>query len=81
LRVSTIVNIVGGKNLNKLFKKYIMEMVEDMDGNFTSSQLLERMISIKGNRHYIGTVSAIGWLLTRLPNVEKVKNGVYRRKK
>jgi len=58
-----------------------MEMVEDMDGNFTSAQLLERMISVKGNKYYIGTVSAVGWLLTRLPNVVKVKDGVYRRKK
>jgi hypothetical protein len=58
-----------------------MEMIEVMDGDFTSSQLLEKIISIKGNRPSIGTVSAIGWLLTRLPNVEKVKNGVYRRKK
>ena len=66
--------------MNKIFRKWITETVETMTGEFTSSQILDRIIHNKGNTSSIGTASAIGWLLNRLPNVEKLRNGVYRRK-
>jgi len=67
--------------MNRLFRKWINEAVERMNGEFTSASLLENIISKNGNRMYIGTSSAIGWILSRLPNVEKVRDGVYRRKR
>ena len=70
----------GDGNMNEIFRRWIKEVVETMNGEFTSGQILDKIIYKKGNTSSIGTASAIGWLLNRLPNVEKVKNGVYRRK-
>jgi len=66
--------------MNTLFKRWIREAVDSTDGNFTSKTILDKIIYKRGNRSSIGTAPAVGWLLARMPNVEKVRDGVYRRK-
>lgn len=67
--------------MNKIFRRWIIEAVDSTNGEiFTSSMLLDKIIHKHGASASIGTASAIGWLVTRLPNVEKVKEGQYRRK-
>lgn len=67
--------------MNKIFKRWIKEAVDSTDDDFTSAIILDKIIYKRGNKSSIGTTSAIGWLLNRMPNVEKVKEGVYRRKR
>ena len=67
--------------MNNKFRTWIKEAVNRMNGEFTSDTILQSIIANNGNKLYVGTASAIGWLLCRLPNVEKVRDGGYRRKR
>jgi hypothetical protein len=60
--------------MNKHFKKWITKVVGETDGEFTSAMILQKIISEKTTSAHIGTTSAIGWFLARMPNVEKIKD-------
>ena len=64
--------------MNSFFKRWIREAVGDRDDIFSSNKILEEIVSKYGTIQYIGSVSAIGWYLARLDNVEKINDNRYR---
>ena len=64
--------------MNSFFKRWIREAVGDRDDIFSSNKILEEIVSKYGTSQYIGYVSAIGWYLARLDNVEKINDNRYR---
>lgn len=66
--------------MNTHFKRWIKKAILDFDDTFTANMVLEKVVEQNGTSPYIGTVSAIGWYVSRLDNVIKIKEGKYRRK-
>tara|TARA_R100001015_G_C4444161_1_gene36676 strand:+ start:71 stop:274 length:204 start_codon:yes stop_codon:yes gene_type:complete len=64
--------------VNSFFKKWIREAVGTREDVFSSNKILEEIVSKYGTSQYIGSVSAIGWYLARLDNVERIKENRYR---
>ena len=64
--------------MNSFFKRWIREAVGNRDDVFSSNKILEEIVSKYGTSQYIGSVSAIGWYLARLDNVEKINDNRYR---
>tara|TARA_R110000737_G_scaffold5813_1_gene19240 strand:- start:672 stop:884 length:213 start_codon:yes stop_codon:yes gene_type:complete len=63
--------------MNTHFKRWIKESAFRMEGEFTSHHVLNDVVTHYGTSPYIGTVSAVGWVLTRLQGVTKLREGVY----
>ena len=66
--------------MNSHFKRWIEKAILEFDDTFTANMVLEKIVESNGTSPYVGTVSGIGWYLSRLDNVIKIKDGVYRRK-
>tara|TARA_R110002012_G_scaffold81760_1_gene206812 strand:+ start:1365 stop:1574 length:210 start_codon:yes stop_codon:yes gene_type:complete len=66
--------------LNKFFKKWILEAVEEMDETFTVHQIVSNIVEKKGTSMYVGNSQEVGSLLSSLPKlVERLGDGKYRR--
>ena len=65
--------------MNTHFKRWIRQAVDELDGIFTVHQVLEKIVEMKGTSMYIGGISSISYELGRLPKVERVGEGEYRR--
>tara|TARA_R100001015_G_C4611134_1_gene166530 strand:+ start:613 stop:822 length:210 start_codon:yes stop_codon:yes gene_type:complete len=66
--------------LNKFFKKWILEAVEEMDEIFTVHQIVSNIVEKKGTSMYVGNSQEVGSLLSSLPKlVERLGDGKYRR--
>tara|TARA_R100000353_G_scaffold36770_2_gene29292 strand:- start:8127 stop:8339 length:213 start_codon:yes stop_codon:yes gene_type:complete len=61
--------------MNTYFKKWIEEALVSIEGEFTAKHILTRIVDKHGTSPYVGTVTAIGWYLTKLDNVEQVCKG------
>ena len=64
--------------MNSFFKRWIREAVGNRDDVFSSNKILEEIVSKYGTSQYIGSVSAIGWYLARLDNVERINDNRYK---
>lgn len=66
--------------MNKFFKKWILEAVEEMDETFTVHQIVSNIVEKKGTSMYVGNSQEVGSLLSSLPKlVERLGDGKYRR--
>ncbi len=66
--------------MNKFFKKWILEAVEEMDEIFTVHQIVSNIVEKKGTSMYVGNSQEVGSLLSSLPKlVERLGDGKYRR--
>jgi len=66
--------------LNKYFKKWILETVEEMDEVFTVNQIVSAIVEKKGTSMYVGNSQEVGSLLSTMPKiVKKLGDGKYRR--
>ena len=65
--------------MNTHFKRWIRQAVDELDGIFTVHQVLEKIVEMKGTSMYIGGISSISYELGRLPKVERVDEGKYRK--
>ena len=65
--------------MNQHFKRWIRQAVDELDGIFTVHQVLEKVVEMKGTSMYIGGISSISYELGRLPKVERVDEGKYRK--
>ena len=66
--------------MNKFFKKWILEAVEEMDKTFTVHQIVSNIVEKKGTSMYVGNSQEVGSLLSSLPKlVERLGDGEYRR--
>jgi len=65
--------------MNSHFKRWVREAVAARagKGTFTSHIIMGDIVDSKGTSNSIGSVTAIGWYLSRLDNVIKIKEGVY----
>jgi hypothetical protein len=69
--------------MNSHFKRWVREAVAKRTnkGTFTSHTIMGDIVDSRGTSNSIGSVTAIGWYLSRLDNVIKVKEGTYEVKK
>tara|TARA_R100001463_G_C3446575_1_gene213164 strand:+ start:287 stop:496 length:210 start_codon:yes stop_codon:yes gene_type:complete len=66
--------------LNKYFRKWILEAVEEMHETFTVNEIVAAIIERKGTSMYIGNSQEVGSLLSSMPKlVERLGDGEYRR--
>tara|TARA_R100001509_G_scaffold61106_1_gene33770 strand:+ start:760 stop:969 length:210 start_codon:yes stop_codon:yes gene_type:complete len=66
--------------LNKYFKKWILETVEEMEETFTVNEIVSAIVEKKGTSMYIGNSQEVGSLLSTMPKlVERIGEGEYRR--
>ena len=66
--------------MNKFFKKWIFEILEEMDEVFTVHEVVSSIVEKKGTSMYIGNAQEVGSLLSSLPKlVERLGDGEYRR--
>tara|TARA_R100000406_G_C3037314_1_gene104957 strand:- start:279 stop:485 length:207 start_codon:yes stop_codon:yes gene_type:complete len=65
--------------MNQHFKRWIGQAVSELDNEFTVHQVLEKIVEMKGTSMYIGGISSISYELGRLPKVERVDEGKYRK--
>ena len=57
-------------------KRWIKEAILEMDGDFTAKMILEKIVERRGTSPYVGSVTGIGWFLTKhCNNIEQVCNG------
>lgn len=65
--------------MNEHFKRWIKEAVKARTGRgtFSSHIIMQDIVDKRGTSNSIGSVTAIGWYLSRLENVIKIKEGVY----
>ena len=49
--------------MNVYFKEWVLETIPKMKGNFTSQQVLEEILKVQRNGHYVGNTRQIGYLL------------------
>ena len=65
--------------MNTHFKRWIGQAVDELDGIFTVHQVLEKIVEMNGTSMYIGGISSISYELGRLPKVERIDEGKYRK--
>tara|TARA_R110000824_G_scaffold185479_2_gene366418 strand:- start:892 stop:1101 length:210 start_codon:yes stop_codon:yes gene_type:complete len=66
--------------LNKFFKRWIFEILEEMDEVFTVHEIVSSIVEKKGTSMYIGNAQEVASLLSSLPKlVERLGDGEYRR--
>ena len=65
--------------MNTHIKRWIGQAVDELDGIFTVHQVLEKIVEMKGTSMYIGGISSISYELGRLPKVERIDEGKYRK--
>ncbi len=66
--------------MNKFFKKWIFEILEEMDEVFTVHEIVSSIVEKKGTSMYIGNAQEVASLLSSLPKlVERLGDGEYRR--
>lgn len=65
--------------MNQHFKRWIGQAVDELDGIFTVHQVLEKIVEMKGTSMYIGGINSISYELGRLPKVERIDEGKYRK--
>ena len=61
--------------MNMHMKRWIKEAVLEIEGEFTAKTILTKIVEKKGTSPYIGSVTGIGWLLSKLDNVEQIGKG------
>ena len=67
--------------MNHHFKRWIRNAVFSRTDEFSAKMILQSIVDERGTSPCIGTVSAVGWYLSRLDNIIKVKEGMYKVKK
>tara|TARA_R110001599_G_scaffold87072_1_gene232798 strand:+ start:417 stop:626 length:210 start_codon:yes stop_codon:yes gene_type:complete len=66
--------------LNKFFKRWVFEILEEMDEVFTVHEIVSSIVEKKGTSMYIGNAQEVASLLSSLPKlVERLGDGEYRR--
>lgn len=65
--------------MNKYFKKWIIQAIEEMDDEFTVHQVLEKIVENKGTSMYVGSSQQLGYFLLTLPQVERIAEAKYRK--
>lgn len=66
--------------MNKFFKRWIFEILEEMDEVFTVHEIVSSIVEKKGTSMYIGNAQEVASLLSSLPKlVERLGDGEYRR--
>lgn len=66
--------------MNKFFKKWIIETIEEMEEVFTVHGIISAIVEKKGTSMYVGNSQEVGSLLSTLPElVESLGEGEYRR--
>ena len=70
----------GGDSVNIYFKQWVLETIPTMEGEFTSQQILAKIISTHKNGPYIGNTREIGYILRRFTNCTQNGNGTWRHK-
>ena len=65
--------------MNKYFKKWIIQAIEEMDDEFTVHQVLEKIVESKGTSMYVGSSQQLGYFLSTLPQVERIAEAKYRK--
>jgi len=65
--------------MNSHFKRWIREAVAEREGTgvFNAHIIMGDIVDTRGTSNSIGSVTAIGWYLSRLENVIKIKDGIY----
>jgi hypothetical protein len=64
--------------MNSIFKRWVKEEAFSRTDEFTSKMVLEKIVDKRGTSPYIGDAAAIGWYLSRLEGITKVKEGLYK---
>ena len=68
--------------MNKFFEKWIIEAVNELEGEFTVANVLDTIIQRRGTSMYIGNTQAIGSLLCKREDlVTRLGDDYYRRNK
>ena len=68
--------------MNKFFEKWILEALEELEGEFTVADVLDNIIEKRGTSMYVGNTQGIGSLLCKREDlVTRIGDGVYRRNK
>ena len=66
--------------MNKFFEKWILEALEELEGEFTVADVLDNIIEKRGTSMYVGNTQGIGFILCKREDlVTRIGDGVYRR--
>ena len=64
--------------MNKFFKKWILEALEEMPNEFTVTHVLDNIVEKRGTSMYIGNTQGIGYYLCKREDlVTRIGDGVY----
>jgi len=63
--------------MNAHFKRWVREALDDMNNVFTVHEVLSNVVSRKGTSMYIGNAQEIGFLLSKMKNLERLSDGKY----
>ena len=64
--------------MNNIFKKWIRDEAFSRTDEFSSKMIMQKIIDDRGCSPYICDAAAIGWYLSRLEGITKVKDGIYK---
>jgi len=64
--------------MNKFFKRWILEALEEMPNEFTVSHVLDNIVEKRGTSMYIGNTQGIEYYLCKREDlVTRIGDGVY----